>query len=472
MGLGDEPDEQRQTPWRWRTADGNLLVYGANPLDTARVLSTLALGLAGTHPADAVHLYAVDGGAGALGPLADLRHCGAVVSGGDTSRVARLFDVLTDEIERRRALAGQHRSGERSTVDPRDRRPLVVLLVENAGAVLEALEVDGERDAPGRLLTLVRDGPALGVVTVLTVPHDRSLSSRVAGLVPQRLVLRLADSASYLSLGLVPRDLPTLGGLRGVVVGSGLEVQLAHVPDSAAMARTVSEQTAPPAQLPRAIRTLGPRMTRHELSGAHGRIDDERWSLTIGLTPSFRPVALELPPGVHALVTGPPGSGRSTALVSLAHAALGATAGDARLLIVAPRRSPLAVVGGGAVVVADSQQLDAALATVGTDPCLVLIDDVELVSAELARSLAALAEVTNDRRRLVAAGKAESLRAPGSWTMALRHGRTGVALQPAPGDGDVFRTTLPLRPSLAPAPGRGFVISLGTALQVQLVVPG
>lgn len=473
IGLADEPDEQRQTPWSWRAAEGNLAVFGTNPLDTAQVLTTVTLGLATSHRPDEVHVYVVDGGAGALAPLADLPHCGAVIGGGDTARVGRLLEMLGTEVDRRRALVRQHRVAGvgPGTVVGGERLPLVALVVENAGAVLDALDGDGDREAPGRLVQLVRDGAALGMVTVLSVPHERALPSRVTGMIGTRLVLKMSDSVSYLSLGLSPRELPDLDGLRAVVTG-GLEVQVAAVGDVASLVRNTAAQQPAGAGGPAPVRTLGARIGLGELAPQRGRVDDERWSLVVGATPSLTPVVLDLPTGIHALVTGPAGSGKSTALVSLAHAAMAASGGDVALVTVTARRSPLERLGLGARHVTDADELAAAVADAGTDRCLVLVDDAELVPDALGKALAALADARHDNLRLVAAGRADALRSMTSWTAPLRQGRTGIALQPSGSDGDLFKTTLPVRASMVFGAGRGFVVQLGTPTLAQIALAG
>lgn len=469
FGLADEPDLQRQTIRRWRVADGNLLVLGANGADTTRVLTTLAVGLADGHRVDDAHLYVVDGGSGGLAPLATLPHCGAYASGGDTARSARILEVLAGELDARRAATRQR--GLEGRGGPDADRPLVVLLVENAGAVLDALDADGERDALAHLAALVRDGASLGIHTVLAVPHERALPGRLAGLVPQRLVLRMADTTSYLALGLPARELPALAGLRAVATPDGTEVQVAEVVDAPAAVQAIAAQcTTPPIRPPLGVRTLGRRVALADVD-AGGRIDADGWTLPIAVTPSYRAVALELPPGIHAIVVGGPGSGRSSTLLALAHAARAAGGDELRLVVVTPRRSPLTLLGTDAVTATDADSLEAACAEAGDRPVLVLVDDADLVAAPLGAALARLAETPHDHRRIVVAGRPDTLRSATGWVAALRHGRTGIALQPAPGDGDVFRTALPLRLGVPPSPGRGYVITLGTAQLAQIALP-
>ena len=51
-----------------------------------------------------VHLYGIDCGNGALLPLTELPHCGAVVSRAQTERATRLLRRLATELSRRQEL--------------------------------------------------------------------------------------------------------------------------------------------------------------------------------------------------------------------------------------------------------------------------------------------------------------------------------------------------------------------------------
>src|SRR5439155_631833 len=77
VGLADDPDRQRQIPFFFDPAAGNLLLYGVSGAGTTTALATLALVLAEAHPVERLHLYVLDFGTQALAPLADLPHVGA-----------------------------------------------------------------------------------------------------------------------------------------------------------------------------------------------------------------------------------------------------------------------------------------------------------------------------------------------------------------------------------------------------------
>ena len=70
------------------------MAAGAPRSGRSQLLRTIAGALALAHSCADVHLYGIDCGNGALLPLADLPHCGAVVSRTQTERAARLLGRL------------------------------------------------------------------------------------------------------------------------------------------------------------------------------------------------------------------------------------------------------------------------------------------------------------------------------------------------------------------------------------------
>ena len=88
-------------PGRLRPPDGG---RRAAVSGRSQLLRTIAGALALTHSRADVHLYGIDCGNGALLPLAELPHCGAVVSRAQTERAARLLRRLAAELGSRQEL--------------------------------------------------------------------------------------------------------------------------------------------------------------------------------------------------------------------------------------------------------------------------------------------------------------------------------------------------------------------------------
>jgi S-DNA-T family DNA segregation ATPase FtsK/SpoIIIE len=177
------------------------------------------------------------------------------------------------------------------------------------------------------------------------------------------------------------------------------------------------------------------------------------------------------------VVAGPPGSGRSTALVAIGTWLLSQ---GRSLVVLAGRRSPLRAIGAVPAVLAVLAAADAA----GLRDCLaghpdavVLADDAETlhdtpVEAPLLDLLRADARSGPlGASALVLAGSTSELATRfRGVTVEARRSRTGVLLSPASAvDGDLFGIRVP--PGSRQAPGRGLLVVRGRVTPVQVARP-
>jgi DNA segregation ATPase FtsK/SpoIIIE, S-DNA-T family len=105
---------------------------------------------------------------------------------------------------------------------------------------------------------------------------------------------------------------------------------------------------------------------------------------------------------------------------------------------------------------------------------LVLVDDAPGFEDEDGL-LKSLVHARRDGLHLVGSARTDELRGDyGQWHRRLRRSRNGVLLQPdLPGDGELLGARLPRRvPVPMSVPGRGFLVSSGSAGVVQLARPG
>jgi S-DNA-T family DNA segregation ATPase FtsK/SpoIIIE len=482
FGLLDLPEQQRQVALLLDLdRSTHLLVVGAPRSGRTTVLRTLAGALASTAAPEDVHVYVVDATGHGLGGLAELPHTGAVVTRGQTDRLERMLGWLLPEVSRRQEVlaSGGHSSlaEQRAAVAPEQRLPHLVLLVDGFDAFL----ADHQERESGRLVdavhALLREGPRAGLHVVLTA--DRSgLSGRLAALVDTRLVLRLADRGDYAVAGVPDRLVGAAPppGRGWVIAGEGPQsaqvALLSPDPSGAAQAASVAElaslrPVSPPGRgprqflaLPRQVprRTLRPRQPPPDgvvLLGAGG---DEVSPTLVDLTAGF-------------LVAGPPGSGRSTALCTLA-----AGLQDAALpfVVVAPRPSPLRERADPARCLLDAADVAALEALLAQGPRAVLVDDAELVvQSPLAPALERVVRQTRDTGTfVVAAGTTDDLvLGYRGLVVDVRRSRTGLLLSPqGPADGDLLGVRLPLRPPPTAPPGRGLLCVRGQVEPVQVAV--
>ena len=470
LALADDPDAQAQYPVGWTPAEGNLIVYGIGGSGTTTTLSSLALALARLHPADDVHIYALDFGAGELRALDPLPHVGAVILANERERQARLVRHLRAELDRRRQLGAAALQGE----------PMILTLIDGWSAfAAEYNDLAGSAvfEAFGRVFA---DGPEVRMCTAVAADRASAVPGQLASLVRQRMALRLADAYDYAGFGVRSTAVPEMVPGRALLAGSGQLVQVARPADgvAAAVAR-LGARSAVPSRPPVPIAKLATAVGFAELA-TPAQLDARPWSVPIGIAErTLAAAGLVVYEGEHALVAGPARSGKSAALLTVAASCRTARPdrGGLAVIAVAGPRSPLAgdplideVVPPAAVGDKLMRLVDDATGT--SRLTLVLVDDAESID-DAGGVLERLS--TSDRPGLlfVAAGRNDGIRTGYShWTRPLRRSKLGVLLRPDVDlDGDILGASLPRRAPVAMVPGRGYVVNSGEPELVQVALP-
>ena len=477
-GLADRPEGQCQVPAVLDIASsGHLLAAGAPQSGRSTLLRTLAGSLAAQVSPDEAHLYVLDGGR-ALAALSALPHCGAVVTADEPERVDRLLSRLTGELTARTRLlsaAGHSDLAEcRESQPPGGRTPFLLVFVDRYDALVTALEhIDGGRLIQ-QLHRLMRDGLAAGIRFVVT--GDRLLlTGRLAALAENKIVLRMADRADYVVAGLrsrtVPADMPNGRGfgmpgdeLLQIAVLTGQAQGATENGALRELAARVASPSPPPFRvdaLPAAI-SAGQALAlpRHGDGALIGVGGDELGQIRV-TAPGF-------------LLIGPPGSGRSTALAIQAGSL--ATAG-VPLILITPRRSPLAGAMDAAAVLLHltgtdaeaAQALSAALA--GPARAAIVVDDADLLTGTpLGDDLVArYRRIRDSDSRLLAAVNSDAVTVPRGLILELSRGRCGLVLEPSsPADGTPLGARLPAAVIAGVPKLRGALISNGQVTAVQV----
>ncbi|GAB2513058.1 FtsK/SpoIIIE domain-containing protein [Nocardiopsis aegyptia] len=467
VGLIDVPSQQRQYPYTFDLAKtGHLHVMGSGRTGRSQTLRTIAASLAlGHHPGD-VHMYGLDCGNGALLPMERLPHCGAVAQRTQGDRVVRLLGLLGEELDRRQKLLAAHGCADleelRAKVAPAERPAHIVLFIDRVDAFEQAFGEYNYGALVEDVTTLMRDGAGVGVHVVAT--GDRILTrTKYSSTTEDLLVLRCNDPGDYSSAGLQARSLPEeIPDGRAFRASDHLEVQIALLTKNlqgaaqgaevGRIADFVSRRPQPegmprpfrvdvlPDQLAYAdmgrYRTGRPRPL-HALVGVGGNELDAVYA-DLSRVPTF-------------LVSGPPQSGRSSMLTTMAMSLLEA---GTELLLVTPRGSRLTSLrshpGVRAVVDAAEprlSQLHEALGRFEAETAVVMIDDAELLlQSDLGKEFTRIARgMVGEGWGIVAAGTNEALQGGfNGWHVHLKRNRIGALLSPqSQADGEVLGLRLP-----------------------------
>lgn len=478
-GLVDVPGEQAQRPLVLDLdSSTHLMVLGSPRVGRTTVLRTLAGALAAGVSPDDVHLYALDPGGG-LAALAGLPHTGAVVPRDQPQRVDRVLSWLATEVGRRQALlsAGGHAdlTEQRTAAAPEERLPHLVLLLDRWEAFLAQFQ---DLDA-GRLVDLVyrllREGPSVGLHLVISA--DRSgMVGRISSMVEEKLLLRLADKADYAGAGLptrlVPAELPPGRGwsMRGaplVAQVALLDADASGPAQTTALAALAAAVPAPVLHRPRRVELLPSVVALSSLPRAGGVR-----SLVLGVGgDELDPVEVDLTE-MPFLVGGPPGSGRSSTLLTIARGLRDALP----VVAVAPRRSPLRELPGLSACITDRGDAAGLEAALSGGPCALLVDDAELlVDSGLAYGLEkAVREARDAGTVVVVAGTTDELvTGYRGFVVDVRKSKAGLLLSPqGPGDGDLLGARLSRATGGDVQPGRGLLVLRGRVEPLQVAHPG
>lgn len=372
VGLVDDPHNAIQLPLIIDLTKGHFVVFGASGWGKTTFMRTLVVSLAATHSPDEFHAHVLDLGGRNLDLLKVFPHVGTVIlpdEGGYEERVQQLLRELNDIVDRRKRLfseAGVSTLYEYNLSLPDRREPAILVVIDNFTEYVESFgganKSDEEDNLLGALVLLVRQAKAYGLHFVISATRPNELSSKLYSLFTERLTLRLSDNTQYRAIvgGQVTEidEIPGRGYIR--VLRQPLEFQIAAatgVIDDGQLQQEVQQirelgqrmqeigagawSNQPPLQigkleeksLYRQVQTELLQLNQDhrfldELKAATKRVWDRNGSaegadwlrVVLGITSGNRKRELQLEAkrdGVHGLIAGGTGSGKSELLMTL-----------------------------------------------------------------------------------------------------------------------------------------------------------
>jgi S-DNA-T family DNA segregation ATPase FtsK/SpoIIIE len=475
LGVVDDPAHQSQPTFFYEPdRDGNLAVYGTGGSGKSAALRTVAVAAAITMRGGPVQVYGIDAGSRGLHMLEALPHVGAVIDCDDAERVGRLMRHLAAVVDERSERYAAARAGgiaEYRRLAGQPDEPRVIVFIDGMGAFREQYEYSSESPVFDLLTQLASDGRAVGVHLVMTGDRTNSIPASIASSVQKRIILRMTGEDDYLMFG-QPKDVVTPQSPPGRGVVDGLEVQLGVLGGNANVALQARETTrlaeamrrqgvpeAPP------VRTLPDVVLGAELPADSGRV-------ALGLEDStLEPLYVD--PAGAFMVTGPPGSGRTTALASLAAGLRRAQPGVRRVYLGA-RRSALAglPLWDGSFTGEDAVRdaVDELQPDVGVREFALFIEGLPEFDSTPAESGLTGLITAMDREGLWVVGESETAGWSSAWSLSqpFKNGRRGLLLNPGEMDGDsLLGTSLGRIRNPRYVPGRGFYVARGRAYKVQ-----
>lgn len=455
IGLADDPELQEQYPATvsWED-DGGILVLGSGGSGRTTALRTIAASLASScSPAQAA-LYALDFNNRALEALHVLGNTVEVAHADEPERVTAVIIAVEEHITRNKNLLARHQvSSFSELIDSGVEAQRCVLLLDDYASFHSAYEKLEGSDWVTRLHTIVTQGRQAGVHVALTADRRASVPSALFSTIGKRIVLRISDADEMVALGVKHHSDAPDGR---AWLSRGLACQLAVVgQDRSARGQAEALERIGAAQrdrneklfiLPETVGSLNLRTDGdvaigvEDLTGAEALVD-----LDMG----------------HVFVTGPPRSGKTNLLLSIAsQAALSPDSYVFALSVSGTLDDPRWLYGdknnAGEVLEACKA------ASTGLDlkcSALLVIDDAEDFAEG---TLATLIQdvMSQPGVRVVCATESHYLsRAYSGWLADVKRPRRAVLLQPdLEMEGQLVSMRLKVRPGVTFGVGRGLYV--------------
>ena len=194
LGIYDDPDHQRQAEVMMNLSAGHVLIIGASQYGKTNVLQLMLRAIAESYRPDEVWMYILDFGSMALKVFESLRHVGGVVLSSEDEKLKNLMKMLTGELKRRKEVfsgMGITSFGSYREAGHQDLAHILVFL-DNFLAFKELYP-----DYEDTLLTLCREGVALGITLIFTSLQTSGISYRYMSNMPNRICLYCNQKDEY-----------------------------------------------------------------------------------------------------------------------------------------------------------------------------------------------------------------------------------------------------------------------------------
>jgi DNA segregation ATPase FtsK/SpoIIIE, S-DNA-T family len=477
LGRVDRPERQAQeSAIVDLEASGGLLVLGMGGAGKTTTLRTIALDAAMAGSPDEVCIFGLDAAGRGLSGLRSLPHTSLVATVDDIESVTRLIAYLQAEIESRRKILTTARAESFSSLrglDPSNCPPRLLLLIDGYASLQAAMDSSELYPWMQSLVRLIQDGRSVGVHTAIASDRRMSVPVALAASMSARLVLRMADTESLIDAGVAPAmarqvDLSPPG--RGLLDRDAL-VQVAAVGGAEATVQSEEVATIAADLGQRYSAVAGPKPLPDSCQTSNE--PQPAWTVAIGvLDVSGLPARVDFAAG-DLVISGPPGSGRTTAASMIAAGLTQSGVDNLWLLSDTPMVPGVRQIAANSDMAPFCDAMRAALAhPSGRQPSLVVVVD-DAARWESPEVAGLLEQAVRDERvrliltvdsRVVAGGYQ-----PG-WLGELRRVRQHFLLQPVSAS-EVTAVTgdrCSVRPGLAFVPGRGILVGQRATMVIHL----
>lgn len=150
-----------------------------------------------TYISEEIWIYALDFGSEALKIFKDAPHIGDVIFANESEKITRFFDVIQNEIKRRRAILSDYGGDYNLYISTSGEiMPMIAVIINNYEAFSEIYEDDFENI----ISTLTREGTRCGIVFIITASAVNDLRYRLSQNFKRKIVLQMNSDDDYFSI--------------------------------------------------------------------------------------------------------------------------------------------------------------------------------------------------------------------------------------------------------------------------------
>lgn len=244
IGEYDNPSSQEQGILTLDLTNvGNTAIYGMVGSGKENLLTTIIYTTCIDHSPEEVNFYILDFGAETLRMFAKYPHVGGVATIDDTDMIMNLFDMLLQELARRKDLFSDYGGNYKDYINESGNKlPLITIVING----YDVMNENFSRLEDG-IFPLLREGSKYGIVFIATTSINNGIGYRTAQMFMNIISLQQKSDDSYRDITGCPKGLsPKKFFGRGVVSKNktGYEFQTAYISNKEKINETIRNTAA------------------------------------------------------------------------------------------------------------------------------------------------------------------------------------------------------------------------------------
>jgi S-DNA-T family DNA segregation ATPase FtsK/SpoIIIE len=199
VGIVDDLESRSQPPLEinFGRHGGHVALIGAQATGKTTFIRSLLLGAAYCYSPIDINFYIVSFAGRSLNPLKAFPHVGDVITSDEQERIGRLFDYLLNEVERRKILFEQVEADDLQQFNQLsnhdNRLPVICVIIDNFSELRDE-SFDKEFQIAEKL---IRDARSYGINFVISAQQVDAIPYKIFNLFETRLAFHQVDTADY-----------------------------------------------------------------------------------------------------------------------------------------------------------------------------------------------------------------------------------------------------------------------------------